>query len=69
MLPYERVRAMQEQRAARFVNENERAAARRKAARKEPGALTDLLTTLASGLASIGYRGRFGDDHPARPAY
>ena len=69
MLPYERVRAMQEVRVARFVKENDRAAARRKAARKEPGALSDLLTTLAGGLASIGFRGRFGDDHPARPAY
>ena len=69
MLPYERASALQELRAARFVNENQRAAARRKAAKKEPGALSDLLTTLAGGLASIGYRGRFGDDHPARPAY
>ena len=69
MLPYERVRAMQELRVARSVKENERAAARRKASRKEPGALNELLSTLANGLASIGYRGRFGDDHPARPAY
>lgn len=69
MLPYERVRAMQEVRAARFVKENELAAARRRAAKKEPGALSDLLSALSRGLASIGYRGRLGNDRPARPAF
>lgn len=68
MLPYERVRAMQEVRAARFVKENDRALARRKAAKKEPGALSDLLSALAGGLASIGYRGPMRG-HPAKPAF
>lgn len=69
MLPYERIQAIQQRRAARFVKENERAAARRRAAKNEPGALGELLNALAQGLASIGYRGRLGDDHPASPAY
>lgn len=69
MLPYERVRAMQEMRADRFVKENERAAARRRAAKREPGALGELLKTLTQGLTSIGYRGNRGSGYPAGPAF
>ncbi|HEX6222071.1 MAG TPA: hypothetical protein VF115_13355 [Acidimicrobiia bacterium] len=60
---------MQEMRADRFVEENERAAARRRAAKREPGALGELLTALTQGLASIGYRDKRGSGHPAGPAF
>jgi hypothetical protein len=69
MLPYERVRAIQDQRVARFVDERQRAEARRKASRKEPGGLSELLNALAQGLAGIGMLGGDGKNHPAAPAF
>lgn len=69
MLPYRTIQAIQHERAARFTRERERAAARRRAAKDEPGGLSELLDSLARGLASIGLVGRNGSNHPARPAY
>lgn len=68
MQPYGRVKAIQEHRVARFVDERERAEARRRAARREPGGLSELLNSLAQGLAGIGI-GRGDGGHPAKPAY
>lgn len=69
MLPFEKSRALREQRAARFIAENERAVARREAANREPGGLGELLNALAQGLASLGIPGNRGRGFPASPAY
>ena len=54
MLPYGRVEAIRQEKVGRFADEQEKAAARRRAARHEPGPLGDLLDALARGLAGIG---------------
>ena len=69
MLPYRTIEAIQHERAARFTRERERAVARRKATKNEPGGLSELLDSLARGLASIGFAGRNGSGRPASPAY
>lgn len=68
MLPYGKVHAMQEQRVAHFADEQERAAARKRSAKREPGGLSELLNALAQGMVGIGLRGS-GGNRPARPAY
>jgi len=67
MLPYRTIEAIQHERAARFIRENERAVVRRRAAKNEPGGLDELLSALARGLADIGFGPK--GNHPARPAY
>lgn len=69
MLPNHKVRARPEQRAARVIQANERAAARREAAEGEPGGLAELLNALAQGLAGLGIPGNRGRGFPASPAY
>ena len=69
MLPYRTIEAIQHERAARFTREVEQAAVRRQAAKNEPGALSELLDSLARGLASIGLVGQDGSNRPASPAY
>ncbi|MGD2044462.1 MAG: hypothetical protein PVJ28_12515 [Acidimicrobiia bacterium] len=69
MLPSQKVRAVPEQRDARVIRENERAAARREAAEDEPGGLAELLNALAQGLAGLGIPGNRGRGFPASPAY
>lgn len=69
MLPYEKVRSLREQRVARYIEEGERAIARREAANSEPGGLGELLQALAQGLASLGIPGNQGRGFPASPAY
>ena len=56
-------------RARRVIEEDERAAARRKAARDEPGGLAELLGALTQGLVSIGIPGGRAKRLPASPAY
>lgn len=69
MLPYRTIEAIQYERADRLTREVEQAAARRQAAKNEPGALSELLDSLARGLASIGTLSRDGSKRPASPAY
>lgn len=69
MLPSDKPRSLREQRAARYIEADERAAARREAANGEPGGLAELLSALAQGLASLGIPGNRGRGFPARPAY
>lgn len=69
MLPYEKARSLREQRVARYIEEAERAVARREAGNDEPGGLGELLNALAQGLASLGIPGNRGRGFPASPAY
>lgn len=68
MLPYGKVHALQEQRAARFVDERERAM-RRRVRRDRSAGLAELLNSLAQGLVAIGIPGGPGNRRPAKPAY
>lgn len=67
MLPYEKVKAMQEYRFGKYMDARERARRRDRAA--EPSGLGEMLNALARGLAGIGLRGRGGKNRPASPAY
>lgn len=70
MQPYGKVKAIQEHRVSQFVSARERAEARRRASKNEPGGLSELLDSLARGLAGIGLGFGGGDKgHPASPAY
>lgn len=68
MLPYGKVRALQEQRAARLVSERGKAT-RGKSRRDRSAGLAELLNGLAQGLVSIGIPGGPGKRRPAGPAY
>jgi hypothetical protein len=69
VLPFGRVEAIHRERTGQFAEEVERAAARKRAARREPGPLGDLLDALARGLAGIGLSGSRRNKRPARAAY
>lgn len=69
MLPFGKVEAMRIHKVAGFSREQEQAAARRRAAKNEPGGLGELLNALARGLAGIGLPGGGGGRQPARPAF
>ena len=64
-----KVEAMRRSKVTGFTREQEQAAARRRAARNEPGGLSELLNALAQGLAGIGLPGGGGRKQPARPAF
>jgi hypothetical protein len=68
MLPYGKVRALQDARVARYVAEQERTTSRN--VRKDRStSLAELLNSLAQGLAAIGLPGGPGNRRPAGPAY